>query len=308
MVVNTGDDLELHGLLICPDLDTVMYTLAGLANPDTGWGIAGDTWSGAAMLERFGAETWFRLGDADLATHLERTRRLRAGQRLTEVTAALAAALRVPAALLPMTDEPVRTQVATADGWLEFQDYFVRRGHRDEVRAIRYAGIDAARATSEVVSAIAAADLIVFAPSNPFVSIGTILAVPGLRDALMASAAPVVAVSPIVAGAALRGPADAMLVSLQGEASAHAVARHYATEHPGLVDDFVIDTADATPKAGIEALGLRAHVAPTVMRTDADRESLAVADPRPAARNLIVRIATAHGRRRPYHPTRDANG
>jgi LPPG:FO 2-phospho-L-lactate transferase len=275
VIVNTGDDLELHGLLICPDLDTVMYTLAGLANPDTGWGVASDTWSGAAMLERFGAETWFRLGDADLATHVERTRRMRTGQRLTEVSAALAASLGVPAALLPMTDEPVRTQVATADGWLDFQDYFVRRAHRDEVRAIRYTGIDAARATSEVLGAIEAADLIVFAPSNPFVSIGTILAVPSLRDALLNAAVPIVAVSPIVAGAALRGPADAMLVSLQGEASALAVARHYATEHPGLVDDLVIDTADADAAEAIKALGVRAHVAPTVMRTDADRQQLA---------------------------------
>jgi LPPG:FO 2-phospho-L-lactate transferase len=275
VIVNTGDDLELHGLLICPDLDTVMYTLAGLANPDTGWGIAGDTWSAAALLERFGAETWFRLGDADLATHVERTRRLRAGERLTEVTAALAGSLGVPAALLPMTDESVRTQVATADGWLEFQDYFVRRGHRDEVRAIRYAGIETARPTPDVLAAIGSADLVVFAPSNPFVSIGTILAVPGLHHALAASTARVAAVSPIVAGAALRGPADAMLVSLQGEASALAVARHYATSHPGLVDDFVIDTADADAAGGIDALGLRAHVAPTVMRSDADREGLA---------------------------------
>ncbi len=152
VVVNTGDDLELHGLLVCPDLDTVMYTLAGLANPDTGWGIAGDTWTGSGMLERYGAETWFRLGDADLATHVERTRRLRTGQRLTAVTAALCAALGVPAAVLPMTDESVRTQVATADGWLEFQDYFVRRGHRDEVRAIRYAGIESAQVTPEVLA------------------------------------------------------------------------------------------------------------------------------------------------------------
>jgi LPPG:FO 2-phospho-L-lactate transferase len=275
VIVNTGDDLELHGLQICPDLDTVMYTLAGLANPDTGWGIASDTWTAASMLERYGAETWFRLGDADLATHVERTRRLRTGQRLTEVTAALAGSLGVPATLLPMSDAPVRTQVATADGWLEFQDYFVRRGHRDEVRAIRYAGIDASRATVEVLSAIRSAELIVLAPSNPFVSIGTILAVPGLRDALMAAVAPVVAVSPIVAGAALRGPADAMLVSLHGEASALAVARHYATEHPGLVDEFVIDTADEAATGNIASLGLRAHVAPTIMRSESDREGLA---------------------------------
>jgi LPPG:FO 2-phospho-L-lactate transferase len=275
VIVNTGDDLERHGLLISPDLDTVMYTLAGLANPDTGWGIAGDTWSGAGMLERYGAETWFRLGDADLVTHVERTRRLRSGQRLTEVTAALATSLNVDAGLLPMTDAPVRTQVATSDGWLEFQDYFVRRGHRDEVRAIRYEGIESARATPEVMAAIEAADLVLFAPSNPFVSVGTILAVPGLRDALLAANVPVVAVSPIVAGAALRGPADSMLVSLEGEASTLAVARHYATAHPGLVDDFVVDALDSDAAAEIASLGLRPRVAQTVMRTESDRERLA---------------------------------
>ena len=150
VIVNTGDDLEMHGLTICPDLDTVMYTLAGLANPDTGWGIVSDTWSASAMLGRFGAATWFRLGDADMATHVERSRRLRTGERLTEVTRALATALDVPAALLPMSDQPVRTQVATQDGWLDFQDYFVRRAHRDEVRQVRFVGVETAQASPEV--------------------------------------------------------------------------------------------------------------------------------------------------------------
>jgi LPPG:FO 2-phospho-L-lactate transferase len=275
VVVNTGDDLELHGLTICPDLDTVMYTLAGVANPDTGWGISGDTWTASAMLERYGADTWFRVGDADLATHVERTRRLRTGERLTTVTDTLARALGVPARLLPMTDVPVRTEVSTADGWLEFQDYFVRRGHRDEVRAIRYRGIESAQPTDEVRTAIASAQLIVFAPSNPFVSIGTILSMPGVCDALKAAPSRVVAVSPIVAGSALRGPADAMLATLVGDATALGVARHYATAFPGIVDDFVIDETDAALAGEIAQLGMRAHVAPTVMRSDADRERLA---------------------------------
>lgn len=277
VIVNTGDDLELHGLEISPDLDTVMYTLAGLANPDTGWGVTDESWSSSAMLERYGAPTWFRLGDHDLATHIERTRRLRTGERLTLVTQALATALGVPARLLPMSDDPVRTEIATPDGWLEFQDYFVRRGHKDEVRAIRHRGADTASATPEVLASIKAARLIVFAPSNPFVSIGTILAVPGIRDALLAAAAPIVAVSPIVAGAALRGPADAMLASLGGEASATGVAEHYAASHPGLLDAFVLDTADAAAVARVEQLGMTALVTPTVMRADADREALAAA-------------------------------
>jgi LPPG:FO 2-phospho-L-lactate transferase len=275
VIVNTGDDLEMHGLTICPDLDTVMYTLAGLANPDTGWGIVSDTWSASAMLVRFGAATWFRLGDADMATHVERSRRLRTGERLTEVTHALATALDVPAALLPMSDQPVRTQVATQDGWLDFQDYFVRRAHRDEVRQVRFVGVETAQASPEALQAIAAAALIVIAPSNPFVSIGTILAVPGIADALHAAPAPIAAISPIVAGMALRGPADAMLASMGGGTGALGVARLYAGRQPGLVDDFVIDVADADSAAAIEALGMRVLVAPTVMRFEEDRERLA---------------------------------
>jgi LPPG:FO 2-phospho-L-lactate transferase len=277
VIVNTGDDLEVHGLLVSPDLDTVMYTLAGLANPDTGWGVTDETWSASAMLERYGAPVWFRLGDRDLATHVERTRRLRAGESLTEATAALTAALGVPARLLPMSDEPVRTEVETADGWLEFQDYFVRRGHRDEVLAVRHRGADSARPTAAVLNALSGAGLIVFAPSNPFVSIGTILAVPGMLDALMASPARVVAVSPIVAGAALRGPADSMLQSLGGEATAAGVAAHYARRYPGLVDAFVLDTADAGAAAEVGSLGMEPMVTGTVMRDERDRQALGAA-------------------------------
>lgn len=277
VIVNTGDDLVSHGLQVSPDLDTVMYTLAGLANPDTGWGVTNETWSANAMFERYGAPTWFRLGDQDLATHVARTKLLNDGKRLTEVTGIMAEALGVPARLLPMSDDRVRTEIATADGWLEFQDYFVKRGHRDEVRAIRQQGIETASATPEVLASIAAAQLIVFAPSNPYVSIGTILAVPGILDALQASAAPLIAVSPIVAGAALRGPADAMLTSLGGEATATGVASLYAARYPGLVDLFVLDTADADAAGAIEALGMTPFVTPTVMHTEADRATLAAA-------------------------------
>ena len=275
IIVNTGDDLVLHGLHVSPDLDTVMYTLAGLANDETGWGILDETWSAAAQLERYGAPTWFRLGDRDLATHIRRTEQLRAGERLTEVTLRLAAALEVRARLLPMSDQPVRTELLTDDGWLEFQDYFVRRGHRDEVHEIRQGGIETARPTPEVLDAIRAADLIVFAPSNPFVSVGTILALHGMNEALTSAPARIVAVSPIVAGEALRGPADQMLASLGGEASAHGVAAHYTTRHPGLLDAFVIDRADAGAAAAIEALDLEVLVTETVMRDHEDRRRLA---------------------------------
>jgi LPPG:FO 2-phospho-L-lactate transferase len=277
IVANTGDDLEVHGLYVSPDLDTIMYTLAGLANPDTGWGVTAETWSASAMLERYGAPTWFRLGDRDLATHVERTRRLQGGEGLTGATAALTRALGVSARLLPMSDDPVRTEVATSDGWLEFQEYFVHRGHRDEVSAIRHAGAEEARATPDVLAAIREADLIVFAPSNPFVSIGTILAVPEILDALLSADAAVVAVSPIVSGAALRGPADRMLESLGGEATATGIARHYAERYPGLVDAIVLDTADGDAATAVESLGMQGLVTPTVMRNEADRKALAAA-------------------------------
>jgi LPPG:FO 2-phospho-L-lactate transferase len=276
IIVNTGDDLLLHGLHVAPDLDTVMYTLAGLANDETGWGVREETWSAAAQLERYGAPTWFRLGDRDLATHIRRTELLREGVRLTEVTLALAAALGVKARLLPMSDQPVRSEILTDKGWLEFQDYFVRRGHRDEVREIRQVGIDTAHPTPEVFDAIRAADLIVFAPSNPFVSIGTILALRGMTDALAAAPARIVAVSPIVAGEALRGPADQMLASLGGEASATGVATHYKAGYSSLLDAFVIDSADAGATAEIQALGLEVLATGTVMRDHEDRRRLAV--------------------------------
>ena len=275
-VVNTGDDLELHGLLVCPDLDTVLYTLAGLANEVTGWGVRDETWSSSEMLARLGAPTWFRLGDRDLATNLLRTGRRRAGERLTDIEADLAAQLGVTTRLLPMTEARVRTELLTDAGWLEFQDYFVRRGHADTVHEIRFTGIESARPSGEVIEAIGGADRLVFAPSNPFVSIGTILALPGMTEALSAARAPIVAVSPIIGGAAVRGPADRMFVSLGGEASALGVARHYAQRYPGLLDGLVIDEVDAEQADAIRGLGLACRVAPTLMLSDGDRRRLAL--------------------------------
>ncbi len=275
VIVNTGDDLELHGLAISPDVDTVLYTLAGLANPETGWGLRDETWSAQEMLARYGAPTWFRLGDRDLATHLVRTRRLHDGVTPTDVTGELAQALGVRARILPMSDRPVRTRVRTAAGWLGFQEWFVARRHADDVLEVRFDAIADARPTERVLAAVATADVLTIAPSNPFVSIGTILALPGMVPALLDAAAPIVAVSPIVAGAALKGPADRMLQTLGEESSALGVARHYAKRYPGLLDGFVIDRADALQAPAIESLGLRVLATAAVMQDEADRARLA---------------------------------
>ena len=271
VIVNVADDLDLFGLHVSPDLDTVLYTLAGLANPETGWGIAGDTLGALPLLERYGEPGWFRIGDADLATHVRRTHLLRDGASLTDATAAMATGLGVASRILPATDDPLRTFVGTDGGELDFQTYFVQRGQRDEVRSVRFAGIDAAKTSTAALDALAGAELVVLAPSNPIVSIGPILALSGVREAV--AARPSAAVSPIVAGRALRGPADRMLGSLGHEVSALGVARLYA----GLVQRFVLDEADAALAPAIEALGMRAEVAPTIMRSDADRARLAEA-------------------------------
>jgi LPPG:FO 2-phospho-L-lactate transferase len=276
VIVNTGDDLELHGLNISPDLDTVMYTLSGLANDATGWGVRDETWSSAAMLETYGAPTWFKLGDRDLATHLIRTDALRNGARLTEVEARLAAALGVRAKLLPMTDEPIRTKVRSAEGWLDFQEYFVRRRHADPVLELRFDGMRSAAMTSEVAAAIGSAELVVIAPSNPFVSIGPILAVPGVRAAIHSAAAPVVAISPIVGGAAVRGPAADMLVLLGGKpATASGLAAYYAQTYPDLIDLFVLDKGDAAESEAVAATGLRPLVTDTLIGSADARRRLA---------------------------------
>jgi LPPG:FO 2-phospho-L-lactate transferase len=271
VVVNTADDFTQFGLMISPDADTVMYTLAGLANPATGWGILGDTFETLAMLERYGRDIWFKVGDRDFATHLARTERLRSGASLTAVTAELSRALGVRAAILPMCDEPVATRVRTPDGVLEFQEYFVRHHHEDAVLGVEFQGIERAAVTDAVRRALAEAEVIVFCPSNPIVSVGPILAVPGMREAIDGRHVPKVAVSPIVGGQAVRGPADRMLRGLGHEVSAYGVATLYR----GLVDGIVIDEVDAGLTPRIEALGLHVAVAPTIMVDETVRERLA---------------------------------
>ena len=272
VVVNTADDFELWGLRICPDLDTVMYTLAGIANPQTGWGVKGESFGALDMLASYGEETWFKLGDRDLATHVLRTARLRAGEALTGIMTSLSAALGVRSSILPMCDEPVATVLDTPEGPLEFQEYFVRRGQRDEVLGVELRGIEDTRPTDAVSRALATADVVVLCPSNPVVSIGPILAVPGMQKALAASRAPKIAVSPLVGGRALKGPADRMLDTLGYEVSATGVARIYE----GLVNGMVVDGIDAGERARIEALGMQVLVTDAVMRDAGDRARLAM--------------------------------
>ena len=276
VIVNTADDDEFHGLLVCPDHDTVLYTLAGLADRERGWGLAGETFFAADVLARLGEPTWFRLGDRDLALHVHRTRRLREGFRLTEVNRGIGRALGVATPILPMADEPIRTRVRTPDGWLAFQDYFVRLHQAPEVLEVAFAGIDRASATPEVIAAVEGAEAIVLCPSNPFVSIAPILAVPGI-DALLAGARArgvrVVAVSPLVGGRALKGPADRMAASLGVEPSATGIARVYL----GLIDALLIDDVDAAEAPAIAALGVEPVIGPTVMTDDASRAALGAA-------------------------------
>jgi LPPG:FO 2-phospho-L-lactate transferase len=274
IVVNTGDDCWRHGLLVMPDHDTVLYNLAGIEQVELGWGIEGDTHATMTQLGVYGEETWFGLGDRDLALHIVRTARLRAGARLTEACLGAQRSLGIAARILPMTDDPVATEVRTADGWLEFQEYFVHRRQEPDVLELRFVGIDAASPAPEVLEALAVAEAIVVAPSNPLVSVAPILEVPGLRDAIAAARArgvPVGAVSPIVGGKALKGPADRMLAALGHESSALGVARLYAD----VVDTFVLDTEDAAAAPEVEALGLRPVVTDTIMRDDASRARLA---------------------------------
>ena len=270
-IVNVGDDMVLHGLSISPDLDTVTYTLAGLDNRETGWGVAGESWVVMDELARIGGEDWFRLGDRDLATHLFRTGRLAAGEPLSAVTTALCDRRGIAVHMVPVTDDPLRTRVTLAarsalgpaGTEVCFQDYFVRLAHEVPVRGVRFEGADDARPAPGVIDALARAGMIVVCPSNPVVSIGPLLAVPGVEDALRARRPDVVAVSPIVAGAALKGPADRMLRELGTEPSVVGVARLYAS----WVGTLVIDEADAAHAAAVEAEGMRCVVAPTVMST-----------------------------------------
>ncbi len=271
VVVNTADDARIYGLAISPDLDTVMYTLAGVANPETGWGVVDETYRTLTAMAALGEDTWFTLGDTDLATHVVRTERLAGGAPLSHVTAGLASALGVRARLLPMTDDRVATVVDTASGRFGFQEYFVARRHRDDVVGIVLDGVDDAVPAPGVLPALTDADVGVLAPSNPFVSIGPILAVPGVRDALAGTAACRVGVSPIVGGRALKGPAAQMLASLGHEVSAVGVARLYA----GLLDVLCLDERDRDLAPAVEELGMRAVVTATVMGGLDDRRRLA---------------------------------
>lgn len=271
IVGNTGDDLDWYGLRICPDLDILLYTLAGEVDPLRGWGIQGDTFAVLERLTVYGEDPWFRVGDRDLTTGLVRTHWLRQGMRLTEVMQRLSWQLGVRHRILPMTDDPVRTMIRTPQGELDFQTYFVRRGHRDPVRGIRFAGVEEARPTPEVLEALDRAGILVLGPSNPFVSIGPILAVPGIREAIRSSPARKVAISPLVAGRALKGPAEGMMRDLGHRPDAVGVAALYRD----LVGVFVLDTADAELAPEVERMGLRAVVAETVMRTPEDRLALA---------------------------------
>ena len=269
IVVNTGDDFEHLGLHISPDLDTVCYTLAGLANRTTGWGRADETWRFLEALEAFGGPTWFRLGDRDLALHHERTRRLAAGERLSNVTRALAASMGVEAAVLPMTDDAVQTMVLTEEDEIPFQVYFVARACGPPVRGFRFAGAETAHPAAGVLEALAEADVIVLCPSNPWVSLDPILAVPGVRQAVGRGVA--VGVSPIIGGQALKGPAAKMFRELGIEPSARAVAEHFQ----GLLSGMVLDLEDAPDAARVEAGGLRALATRTVMKGRSARRRLA---------------------------------
>ncbi len=271
-VVNTGDDVELHGLHISPDIDTITYTLAGAVNPETGWGLVGETWQAMEALGRYGGVTWFNLGDRDLGTHLYRTQRLREGATLTEVTGEIVAAWDLGLTLVPMSDDPVRTMITVVDeGEIGFQDYFVRRHHDVEATAIRFAGVEDADPSPAALAALADAERVIIAPSNPLVSIAPVLAVPGLRAAVEARRGDCVAVSPIIAGTTVKGPADRLLTELGHDASVVGVARLYAP----LAAELVIDEADADLADAVRAEGIEAVVAPTMMYGPPEAAALA---------------------------------
>lgn len=269
VIVNTGDDFEHLGLTICPDLDTLIYTLAGLANPQTGWGRVDETWRFLETLEALGGPTWFQLGDRDLALHHERTRRLKEGQSLSEVTMHVCQALDISVNLLPMSDHPVRTIVDTDDGELAFQDYFVARRCEPRVRGFRFAGVGTAPPAPGVIEALSTADLVVLCPSNPWVSLDPILAVKGIRDAVAEK--PVVGVSPIVGGKAIKGPAAKMYSELDIQPSALTVVEHFQD----LLKGMVIDTQDEHLAPDIQALDIQVRVTNTIMMKMQDRMRLA---------------------------------
>jgi LPPG:FO 2-phospho-L-lactate transferase len=273
IIGNTADDAEIHGLHISPDLDTVIYTLAGLANPEYGWGIRGDSFRCLEALRRLGADTWFQLGDVDLATHLYRTQRLHQGATLAEVTAEITRALKVRSNVVPMSNERVRTRICTPSGELEFQTYFVKRRARDRVIAMHFEGASEALPAPGVLDAIANAEAIILCPSNPFISIGPILAIRDIREALQRRRDNVAAISPIVGGRALKGPAAKMMKSMKMAPSAFEVARLYQD----FVGVFVLDEVDRKHAVKVQALGMHAVVTNTIMRGLRERKALAKA-------------------------------
>ena len=270
VVANTGDDFEHLGLSISPDIDTLLYTLAGIDNPELGWGRCNETWTFMAALQTLGGDTWFKLGDGDLATHVERTRRLAAGETLSQITDDFRRRLGISARLLPMSDDSVRTRLRTPEGWLDFQNYFVQLRASPVVREIAYADASDARANPDFLAALADDDLqlVVICPSNPFLSINPILSLPRVRDALRACPAPVVAVSPIIGGKAVKGPTAKMMAELGLPVGAAAVARHYED----ILDVFIAEESDANE---VEDLGIPVRLAQTLMSTIEDREALA---------------------------------
>jgi LPPG:FO 2-phospho-L-lactate transferase len=274
VIGNVGDDAEILGLHVSPDLDSLLYTLTDRNDEERGWGRRGETWKALETMRELGDdESWFQLGDLDLGLHLVRTKALKAGEPLSAVTARVAAAFGLEARLLPATDDRLRTVVETSAGALSLQDWFVRRGHKDEVDGVRFEGADAARPAPGVLPAIDGASLVVIAPSNPYISIWPILAVTAIRDSLERRRGPVVAVSPVIGGKAVKGPADRMLARLAGGAS----PAHVAGCYPGLLDALVLDEADAADAEGLEAAGVRPHVTDTLMTDRAAARRLAEA-------------------------------
>lgn len=271
VVVNTGDDFHLHGLTLCPDLDTVLYTLAGWADPVQGWGIAGDTWNCWTQLQKLGGESWFRLGDKDLATHLYRTQRLREGARLTQVTAELCAQAGVTARLLPMCDAPAATRVRVSRGWVDFQDYFVRHQHQEPVLECSYAGAGTIPPSPEVERALRSADRLVVAPSNPFLSLKPIFTLLGMAELWKSCGARKVGISPMLGEHAVKGPLASLLHSLGHPVSSLGIAQLLWE----WLDVLIIDDSDAHLVPLIEALGLQVELAPTLMKDSADRKRLA---------------------------------
>jgi LPPG:FO 2-phospho-L-lactate transferase len=271
IIVNTGDDIELFGLHISPDVDIVTYTLAGIVDEDKGWGIRGDTFNCLEALRKFGREAWFNLGDMDFATHILRTDLLKNGFKLSDVTAKISHALGLDVTILPMTDDKFETRIMTDIGSIHFQEYLVKREAKDEVLGVEFLGAESANPAPGVVESIRDSQLLVICPSNPIVSIGTILAVNGVRDAVRHTGAKKVAISPIIAGAPVKGPADKLLRGLGFEVSAYSVAKLYAD----FLDTFILDTADAAEKGRIEKLGIEVKVTNTIMKSLQDKIELA---------------------------------